>query len=96
MSDMIDPIDEGREPEVVFDEDNPEWTEEDFARAQPASSLAPEILAAFPHTKRGPQRAPTKRQVTLRLSPEVLDRFRATGKGWQTRIDQALREHLGL
>lgn len=94
MSDTY-PIEDGREPEVVFDEDNPEWTEEDFARALPASSLPPEILAAFPRT-RGAQKASVKRQVTLRLSPDVLDRFRATGKGWQTRIDQALREHLGL
>lgn len=41
--------------------------------------------------QRGPQRAPTKKQVSLRLSPEVLAHFRATGKGWQTRIDDTLR-----
>ena len=42
--------------------------------------------------QRGPQKAPTKVPTTLRLSPEVADYFRATGKGWQTRIDQALKE----
>ena len=86
-----------RKPEVIFDEDNPEWTEEDFARARPAHEVFTEAeRRAFPRTPRGPQQTPTKRQVTLRLSPDVVDRFRATGKGWQTRIDQALREHLGL
>ena len=40
---------------------------------------------------RGPQVAPTKRQVTLRLDPDVLAKFRATGRGWQTRINEALR-----
>lgn len=35
---------------VVFDDDNPEWTEEDFARARPASELPSEMLAAFPKT----------------------------------------------
>lgn len=42
--------------------------------------------------KRGPQKAPTKKLVSLRLSPEVVDHFKSTGRGWQTRIDSALRE----
>jgi uncharacterized protein (DUF4415 family) len=43
---------------------------------------------------RGKQKAPTKVAVTLRYSPEVIDAFRATGKGWQTRMDEALKEWL--
>jgi uncharacterized protein (DUF4415 family) len=42
--------------------------------------------------KRGPQKAPTKKLVSLRLSPEVIDHFKAGGRGWQTRIDSTLRE----
>jgi uncharacterized protein (DUF4415 family) len=42
--------------------------------------------------KRGPQKAPTKKLVSLRLSPEVIEHFKATGPGWQTRIDGALLE----
>lgn len=42
--------------------------------------------------KRGPQKAPTKTLVSLRLSPEVIDHFKATGRGWQTRIDSTLVE----
>ncbi len=42
--------------------------------------------------KRGPQKAPTKKLVSLRLSPEVIDHFKADGPGWQTRIDRTLRE----
>jgi len=42
--------------------------------------------------KRGPQIAPTKKLVSLRLSPEVIDHFKSGGRGWQTRIDGALRE----
>ena len=41
--------------------------------------------------KRGPQKSPTKQLVSLRLSKEVLDYFRATGPGWQARIDEALK-----
>ncbi len=43
---------------------------------------------------RGPQRAPTKERVTIRLSPEVVQRFKATGAGWQTRVDAALQDGL--
>lgn len=81
--------------EVVFDEDNPEWTEEDFARALPASALPPHILAAFPKT-RGAQAAPTKEQVSIRLDRDVLAAFRETGSGWQGRINTALRAAAGL
>ena len=41
---------------------------------------------------RGPNVRPTKEQVAIRLSPDVLATFRATGRGWQTRMDEALRE----
>jgi uncharacterized protein (DUF4415 family) len=44
--------------------------------------------------KRGPQKAPTKQLVSLRLSPEVISHFKATGPGWQTRIDGALLESI--
>ena len=73
------------EPDLT-DPDNPEWTEEMFARAKRVDELSPElqaaILAAFPRTKvRGRQKAPTKAQVTLRLDRDVLDHFRAAGEG---------------
>lgn len=42
--------------------------------------------------KRGPQKTPTKKLVSLRLSPEVVEHFKAGGPGWQTRIDGTLLE----
>ncbi len=44
--------------------------------------------------KRGPQVAPTKKLVSLRLSPEVINHFKATGPGWQTRIDSTLMKSI--
>jgi uncharacterized protein (DUF4415 family) len=41
--------------------------------------------------ERGPQKAPTKTRVTLRLSQEVVRFFKSKGSGWQTRIDDALK-----
>lgn len=43
---------------------------------------------------RGPQKAPTKERITIRLSPDVVQTFRDTGEGWQTRVDAALRDWL--
>jgi uncharacterized protein (DUF4415 family) len=42
--------------------------------------------------QRGPQLAPTKQLVSVRYSPEVLAFFKASGAGWQTRMDDALRQ----
>ena len=65
--------------------DNPEWTKSDFAKAKPFSEVFPTMRKG-----RGPNRTPTKKQVSLRLSPEVLKHFKADGPGWQTRIDDTL------
>lgn len=39
-----------------------------------------------------PRLAVTKERITIRFSREVVEYFRATGKGWQTRMDEALKE----
>jgi len=74
---------------VVFDEDNPEWTDEDFARARPASELPPEMLAAF--RRPGRPVGTSKQAVSIRLDKDVLEKFRATGPGWQSRINEVLK-----
>lgn len=51
-------------------------------------------LKAHPR-RRGPQKAPKKVALSLRLSPEVVKHFRAKGRGWQTRIDSALKKLIG-
>ena len=44
--------------------------------------------------QRGPQKRPTKVAVTVRYSPEVVEYFKATGEGWQTRMNDALRDYV--
>ena len=43
---------------------------------------------------RGRNRAATKEQIAVRYSPEVLAAFRAAGPGWQTRMNEALKDWL--
>ena len=54
----------------------------------------PAVRAALAEKRRwrGTQKAPFKVSTTLRLPPEVLAYFKATGPGWQTRIGEALKE----
>lgn len=76
-------------------DDNPEWTEEDFARARPlAEVLGHEVAAAMMRPLGRPPMAigSRKEKINIRLSPDVLGALRATGAGWQTRIDEALRK----
>ncbi len=83
-----------RKPTPDFiDSENPEWTAADFNKARPASEALPPSLAQKLGV-RGPQKAPTKELVSIRLSRDVVETFRASGEGWQTRIDQALKEWL--
>jgi len=77
-------------PELIDDE-NPQWTEGDFKRAVPFSAL-PESLQA--KLRGRPKAAVTKERITIRLSPEVVETFRASGDGWQTRVDAALKDWL--
>ena len=79
-------------PERIDDE-NPEWTEEDFARARPAHEVLPPSLLKKLGV-RGPQKHPKKIALSLRLSPSVVKAFRETGSGWQTRMDAALADWL--
>jgi uncharacterized protein (DUF4415 family) len=41
-----------------------------------------------------PKSATPKKLVSLRLDQDVVDKFRATGPGWQSRINETLRGHL--
>ncbi|MHB1631009.1 MAG: BrnA antitoxin family protein [Acidithiobacillus sp.] len=72
--------------------ENPEWTTENFAKTMPFSRLSDGLRAKL--SVRGTQKTPSKERITICLSGEVVERFRASGSGWQTRIDAALREWL--
>ncbi len=76
----------------VPDEENPEWTAEDFRTAKPFAEVFPDLAEKIKRG-RGPQKAPTKQMVTLRLDVDVLEKFRATGKGWQSRVNALLAAH---
>jgi len=77
------------------DPDNPEWTEEMFRRARPAREVLPEIFGKAMAKRllrpRGrPKSAAPRTSISLRLPPDVLARWKATGPGWQSRMVERL------
>lgn len=92
-------------------DDAPELTDEFFEAAQfsigeriirPATGRLTKdgIVRPPPEYLPGPGRPPqgeqAKQQVTLRLDPDIIAKFREGGPGWQTRINDALRKAAGL
>lgn len=77
---------------AAFDEDDaPELTPERARALRPAREvLSPAVMAHFKSKGGRPKSEAPKVQKTIRLSPEVLEHFRADQKGWQTRLDEAL------
>ena len=71
-----------------------ELSKEDLANAVPFTLLPESLRNNLSTRKRGPQKAPTKQLISVRFSTEVIERFRASGQGWQTRMDLALQDWL--
>jgi uncharacterized protein (DUF4415 family) len=84
-----------RKPLINSDGEVRELTARDATEAVPFSALPKaeqEMLLSI--RKRGPQKAPRKVPISIRLSPDVADGLRATGEGWQVRADEVLRSWL--
>ncbi len=85
-------------PAPLIDEDGDvrELTAADFALFRPTAEI-PELVELLRRQGR-PALPPEqrKRRVTLHLDPDVLERLKADGRGWQTRANAALRKALGL
>jgi uncharacterized protein (DUF4415 family) len=81
------------------DDENPEWTADDFNRARPALAaigdvFGPEAAQAMALRRGRPRKANPKINQTLRLDADLIDAYRRQGRGWQTRINAVLRAHL--
>ncbi len=71
--------------------DNPAWTKLDVSQALSLDALPNSLRRKL----RGrPKAVQTKEHISIRLSPEVVEKFRSSGSGWQTRVDAALKDWL--
>ncbi|MDX9988698.1 MULTISPECIES: BrnA antitoxin family protein [Thiothrix] len=89
---MNDTITRANQPLTDDNGEVRELTSADMAAFRPLGDVLP-ALAQIIQT-RGKQKAPTKERITIRLSSEVVQYFRESGEGWQTRLDEALRNYI--
>ncbi|MEA1050500.1 BrnA antitoxin family protein [Lamprobacter modestohalophilus] len=85
------------DPDCPYDPNDPQAVEAYWENAVFTPGGGPEVVQAAMAERRrlrGAQKAPTKIPTTIRLDPDVLAGLRATGKGWQTRANAALRDWL--
>ena len=75
---------------------NPEMTEEELKELRPFREVFPELAASIDRKLGRPKADTPKKAISLRLDQEVIDRFKATGDGWQSRMNEALRKAVGL
>ena len=93
---LVPPISDEKEAriqaEIAADPDAPEATDEQLAQTRPFAEAFPELAETLRRSLGGrPPSADSKVPVSLRLDREVVEKFRATGPGWQSRINEALR-----
>ena len=82
---------------IASDPDAPEATDEQLAKAVPFSKAFPALAEEMRKNTGGrPKAKNPKVAVSLRLDPDVVARFKAQGPGWQTRMNEALRQAAGL
>lgn len=82
---------------IASDPDAPEATDEQLAQAKPFGEAFPALADAMRKNVGGrPKSANPKVAVSLRLDQEIVARFKASGPGWQTRMNDALRDAAGL
>ena len=83
---------------IAADSDTQELDGSWFASAKPAHEvLAPEAYSALVAIKRPrgrPKADATKVFTAIRLDADLLETFKSTGKGWQTRVNAALRQYI--
>lgn len=71
-------------------EDERPRTDAELAQARPFGEALPELAETIKRGRGRPTVESPKQAVTLRLSPDTIERFRKTGKDWRARMSQAL------
>lgn len=77
----------------LIDEETAPLSEEEIKQLRPAPDVFKELGLPIPPHRRGrPKSDAPKTQITLRLDADIIDHFRESGKGWQTRLNDTLRQ----
>lgn len=72
--------------------DSPELTDEQIAQGKPFAEAFPDLAESIKRSRGRPPVEKPLQQISIRLDPDVIAKFKATGKGWQGRINEALKK----
>ena len=93
---QIPPLTDDEEAEIQrrisSDPDSPEATDEELSHARPFAEIFPELMDGIRRSRGRPVAETRKQQISLRLDPDVIAKFKATGKGWQSRVNEILKQ----
>ena len=94
---VISDAEEARiQAQIAADPDAPEATDAQLAQARSFADVFPEFADRIRRSRGRPSTASPKQQISLRLDPDVVEAFKRSGKGWQSRINLILRKAAGL
>jgi uncharacterized protein (DUF4415 family) len=77
--------------QIAADPDAPEATDEQIALARPFAEVFPDLAESIRRSRGRPKAEKPLQHISLRLDPDVVAKFKATGKGWQGRINDVLK-----
>ena len=80
------------DPDIITDDDNPEWTEAVFARARPFKDIFPAQFEAWKRGRGRPRADAPKVMMGFRLAADLAAGIKASGKGYNARVEKLLRE----
>ncbi|WFP63341.1 BrnA antitoxin family protein [Mesorhizobium sp. WSM4904] len=78
--------------QIAADPDDAEATDEQLAQAAPFAKALPELFESIRRARGRPAAEKPKQIVSIRLDQDVISKFKATGKGWQARINEVLKK----
>ena len=77
--------------QIAADPEDWEASDDDLAKAKPFTEMFPELAESIRRSRGRPPIEKPKQVVSLRLDQDVVSKFKATGKGWQARINDVLK-----
>ena len=82
--------------QIASDADAAEASDAELGQAKPFAEAFPDLMESIRRGRGRPAIANPRQQISLRLDGDVIEKFKSTGKGWQGRVNEALRKAAGL
>ena len=88
---LTDDEEEEIQRQIAADPEDAEATDEQLAQARPFAEAVPELFESIRRARGRPAVEKPKQVVSIRLDQDVINKFKATGKGWQAKINEVLK-----